>query len=124
MPLLLPTLLDRAPVPALSVPEVAARLRRADTRILDHRPIRHWRQGRIPGAFPLGQPDFDPTHLPPDKNTVLIFFAGRPSSSAALSAARRARRFGYTRVFILAAGLTDWAAAGWPVETSSAFCRR
>lgn len=72
----------------------------------------------IPGSLHFERPRDAFTTLDPDDD-IVVYCAG-PSSSASIRAYRRFTARGYRHVRRYAGGITDWAAAGLPVEGRAA----
>lgn len=76
-----------------------------------------WLAAHIPGASHLDPDGFAATDLPATIDRPLVFYCANPFCRKAPRAARRARQMGYRDVRVLAAGISGWSAAGYPVET-------
>ncbi|MBI2518186.1 MAG: rhodanese-like domain-containing protein [Opitutae bacterium] len=110
------TFSDSSPVPAVSVAEVASRLRTGGVRVYDCNPPQEWTRGHIPGATNLDPACFRSAELPAAADAMVVFYGTDESCSAAAFAAQRARSLGYTNVHLMSAGLAGWEDEGWPVE--------
>jgi rhodanese-related sulfurtransferase len=88
---------------------------RENALVVDLRPIAEFEKGHIPGAKNVQVSQFDPENkqltaakaLP----VVLVCKAGQASSDAA----RRLRKAGFERVFVLDGGIGSWQQAGLPL---------
>ena len=98
----------------VSVAEAAA-LRDAGAFVLDVREPDEWAAGHIPGAMliPLGELQSRASEVPADRSIVVVCRSGNRSAQGRdilLNA-------GYGAVTSMAGGMTDWTAAGLPIET-------
>lgn len=100
----------------VSVDEATA-LRDAGALVIDVREPDEWAQGHIPGAtlIPLGELEARLSEVPGDKPIVVVCRSGNRSAQGrdVLQAA------GFAEVTSMEGGMTDWIAAGLPVETGS-----
>jgi len=101
-------------IPALSVDELDARLRRGECRAVDaNGDVARKRLGVIPGAVLLSDYEtFLPGELPADRSKGLVFYCANEHCGASEEAAARAITAGYTDVKVLPAGIAGWARAG------------
>jgi len=79
-----------------------------------------WIKARVPGALnldPLGYHDSD---LPPDKDSVLVFYCSNFLCRKAPNAALRAKRMGYSNVHVMSEGISGWLDATLPTESGDA----
>jgi rhodanese-related sulfurtransferase len=73
--------------------------------------------GVVPGAVLLTSHDqFQPTELPADKSTKLVFYCGGEKCTAAPKAAKVATQAGYSNVNVMRAGIKGWVDAGKSVD--------
>lgn len=79
-----------------------------------------WARAHIPGAVNLDPNSYLETDLPQDRAASLVFYCSNPMCRKAPIAARRAKKFGYTDVRVLAAGITGWQSAELPTESGQA----
>lgn len=94
---------------------LTALVNREDALVVDLRPIAEFEKGHIPGAKNVQVSQFDPESrqlaaarsLP----VVLVCKAGQASGDAA----RRLRKAGFERVFVLDGGIGAWQQAGLPL---------
>lgn len=98
----------------VSVAEAAA-LRDDGALVLDVREPDEWAAGHIPGAtlIPLGELASRLGDLPPDRPIVVVCRSGNRSAQGRDILLRG----GFPAVTSLNGGMTDWAAAGMPIET-------
>jgi rhodanese-related sulfurtransferase len=75
-----------------------------------------WSQAHVPGAINLDSTAYTAADLPPDKNTLLVFYCSNTWCRKAPNAARRANAFGYGNVRVMSAGIKGWLGASLPVE--------
>jgi Rhodanese-related sulfurtransferase len=94
---------------------LTALVNRENALVVDLRPIAEFEKGHIPGAKNVQVSQFDPENrqlaaargLP----VVLVCKAGQASGDAA----RRLRKAGFERVFVLDGGIGAWQQAGLPL---------
>jgi rhodanese-related sulfurtransferase len=94
--------------------------------ILDVREPNEWNKGHIPGAMlaPRGLLEWyaDPTssyakpELTENQDARIVVHCAAGARS--LLAAQTLKKMGYSNVVSMAGGFTDWAARGFPVESS------
>lgn len=96
--------------------ELHERMRDGRLTVIDVNARHSWLKARVPGAINLGV-DFDAEALPQDAAAGLVFYCSNPLCRKAPSAARRARKLGYTDVRVMSAGITGWIDARLPVES-------
>jgi rhodanese-related sulfurtransferase len=104
-----------APIPELSVDEVARRLEAGDIVAVDANGEETRRErGIVPGARLLtSSGSYNPTaELPSDQSTALVFYCGGTQCRASDNAAERAREHGYSNVSVMRAGIAGWVEAG------------
>ena len=76
-----------------------------------------WTRAHVPGAKNLDPADFSDDELPQDKSGALVFYCSNPMCRKAPSAARRAKKLGYTDVQVMSAGIAGWVDAKLPTES-------
>ncbi len=69
----------------------------------------------IPGATWVTDENLQ-RFLPPDKNATLVFYCYERRCYGSHAAAREAVKLGYTKVFVMPAGIFGWANAGLPTQ--------
>ena len=79
-----------------------------------------WTRAHVPGAVNLDPNTYLETDLPHDKAARLVFYCSNPMCRKAPIAARRAKKFGYTDVRVLSAGITGWQSAKYPTGSGGA----
>jgi len=94
-----------------------ARIRRGEVTLLDVRPGEEYHAGHIPGALsvPLAELERRLSELP--RRREVVAYCRGPYCVLAIEAVARLRARGY-RASRLEAGVPDWRARGYPVETS------
>jgi rhodanese-related sulfurtransferase len=94
---------------------LTALVNREDALVVDLRPIAEFEKGHIPGAKNVQVSQFDPENrqLAAAKSlpVVLVCKAGQASGDAA----KRLRKAGFERVFVLDGGIGAWQQAGLPL---------
>jgi rhodanese-related sulfurtransferase len=92
------------------------RIRRGEVTLLDVRPAEEYQAGHIPGALsvPLAELDRRLSELP--RRREVVAYCRGPYCVMAIEAVTRLRARGY-RALRLEAGVPDWRARGYPVET-------
>ena len=98
---------------ALSLSEARAMHGKPGVVFLDVNEPEIYEQGHIPGATWVTDEHLE-KFLPKDKNTTLVFYCYERRCSGSHAAAHEAVKMGYTRVFVLPAGIMGWANAGLP----------
>ena len=85
--------------------------------IIDVNSPQSWTRAHVPGAVNLDPNTYIETDLPHDKAASLVFYCSNSMCRKAPIAARRAKKFGYTHVRVLSAGITGWLSASLPTES-------
>ena len=88
--------------------------------IVDVNSQQSWARAHVPGAVNLDPNTYVETDLPHDKAASLVFYCSNPLCRKAPIAARRAKKFGYTDVRVLSAGIIGWQSANLPTVSSEA----
>ena len=83
--------------------------------VIDVNSRQSWEKAHVPGATNL-DPDFKEGDLPPDKKATLVFYCSNRMCRKAPTAARRAKKMGYSNVHVMSAGIAGWLAAKLPTE--------
>jgi rhodanese-related sulfurtransferase len=107
-------------VPTLSPADLHRLTREGCTRVFDLNAPAQWRQAHVPGAVNLAPGDFDPSALPADKETPIVFYCSNPFCRKAPNAAVRARKLGHADVRVMSAGIQGWLGERLPVESAPA----
>ena len=104
---------DPAPVPEVTVDELAALIERGGHAVDANNAATRERQGVIPGATILSHfQRYDLGELPADRAAPLVFYCANEQCGASHAAAERARLAGWTDVRVLPAGIAGWRNAG------------
>ena len=85
--------------------------------VLDVNSPQSWLTARVPGARSLDSMGYDESDLPPDRDTMLVFYCSNFMCRKAPSAARRAKDMGYQNVYVMSAGISGWVSASLPTES-------
>jgi rhodanese-related sulfurtransferase len=91
---------------------------------VDVNPQGSWVEAHVPGALNLDPVGFSDDDLPPDKDSMLVFYCSTYMCSKAPRAARRAATMGYRRVHVMSAGIRGWLRAGLLTESGEARASR
>ena len=86
--------------------------------IVDARPLRKAKAGRVPGALMIPDSQFDKYAglLPANKDTPLFFYCGGLKCPLSAKSAVKAKALGYTKVALYQVGYPDWKKATGLVE--------
>lgn len=87
--------------------------------VIDVNSRQSWTRARVPGALNLDPATYTDSDLPPDKDTVVVFYCSGPMCRKAPNAARRARNFGFSNVYVMPAGIGGWVVAKLPTESGA-----
>ena len=85
--------------------------------VVDVNSRQSWLQARVPGARNLDPVAYSDRDLPPEKDSVLVFYCSNSLCRKAPNAARRAEKMGYSDVRVLSAGISGWLKAKLPTES-------
>ncbi len=100
---------------ALRPAELTLLMNRENALVVDLRPIADFDKGHIPGSKNVQMSQFDPEnrHLAPAKGlpVVLVCKTGITASEAA----RRLKKAGFERVYVLDGGIAGWQQADLPL---------
>lgn len=69
-------------------------------------------KGHVPGARHASASDLSKAGLPKNKDALVVFYCGSPRCAASHRAAYAAVKMGYTKVFVMPAGIKGWEAEG------------
>lgn len=107
---------ERGQLESIDQEALLARVRRGEVMLLDVRPEEEFEAGHIPGAVsvPLAQLERRLSELP--RRREVVAYCRGPYCVMAIEAVTRLRARGY-RALRLEAGVPDWRARGFPVET-------
>lgn len=104
----------------ISIKELKSAMEAKKVVLLDVNGTASYKKGHIPGAI-----DFDATEenlakvLPKEKDTLIVAYCGGPKCNAYQSAAKAAKKLGYTNVKHLSAGISGWKESGEKVAKQS-----
>ena len=84
--------------------------------VIDVNSRQSWVKARVPGALNLDPAEYNESDLPPDKESSLVFYCSNPMCRKAPTAARRAKKMGYSNVKVMSAGISGWLATKLPTE--------
>lgn len=76
-----------------------------------------WLKAHVPGAINLDPATYEVNDLPADKESTIVFYCSNPLCRKAPSAARRAKKLGYSNAIVMSAGITGWVSANMPTES-------
>jgi rhodanese-related sulfurtransferase len=100
----------------LSVQEVSDLVAKGEASVFDDNHEERFKQGHVPGAVWLPYDAVTAEKLPGQKDRTLVFYCASERCGACHKAADAAIALGYTKVFIMPAGIAGWEAAGLAVE--------
>ena len=100
----------------IAPPELQGLLAAGGTHVFDVNSPQSWAKAHVPGSINLDPASYDPSSLPADKSSLVVFYCSNPWCRKAPNAARRARSLGYSNVKVLSAGIEGWMKAKLPVE--------
>jgi rhodanese-related sulfurtransferase/DNA-binding transcriptional ArsR family regulator len=107
---------ERGQLEPIDQEALVARIRRGEVTLLDVRPEEEYHAGHIPGALslPLAELERRLSELP--RRREVVAYCRGPYCVLAIEAVGRLRARGY-RALRLEAGVPDWRARGYPVES-------
>ena len=100
----------------ISPEELYQQIQKGQVTVLDVNSRQSWMEAHVPGALPLDPTEYNPSDLPPNKESRLVFYCSNPMCRKAPNAARRAKKLGYGNVKVMSAGISGWVAADLPTE--------
>ncbi len=111
-------LAEREGMEPVQADELLRRVRAGEVTVLDVRPVEEYRAGHIPGALsvPISELRSRLRELP--KNREIVAYCRGPYCVMAIEAVELLRKKGF-RAKRMEAGVVDWRARGWRVETTS-----
>ena len=101
---------------AISPGELHQLIQERQVTVIDVNSRQSWIKARVPGALNLDPADYNPSDLPPDKESSLVFYCSNPMCRKAPNAARRAKKIGYSDVKVMSAGISGWLATKLPTK--------
>jgi rhodanese-related sulfurtransferase len=93
-------------------------MQREAVAVVDVNSDQSWSKAHVPGAKRLDVGGYTVSDLPPDKNSLLVFYCSNFMCRKAPNAALRAKGLGYTNVHVMSAGIGGWLNAGLPTESA------
>ncbi|MGC2161303.1 MAG: rhodanese-like domain-containing protein [Silvibacterium sp.] len=84
--------------------------------VIDVNSRQSWLRARVPGALSLDPITYSETDLPPNRDSILVFYCSNFMCRKAPNAARRAKAMGYRNVRVMSAGISGWLSASLPTE--------
>jgi len=85
--------------------------------VIDVNSHQSWAKAHVPGASNVDPAAYSEGDLPADKSASLVFYCSNPMCRKAPNAARRAKKFGYSNVHVMSAGISGWLGAQLPTES-------
>jgi rhodanese-related sulfurtransferase len=110
---------------AITRDELAAALRAGTVAVVDALPAAYYDQQHLPGALNLVEADVATraAELLPDRDAAIVTYCSNVACPNSQAVAARLTALGYTNVRKYAGGISDWVAAGLPVESSAPVSR-
>lgn len=84
--------------------------------VIDVNSRQSWLRARVPGALSLDPVTYNESDLPPQRDSILVFYCSGFLCRKAPNAARRAKAMGYQNVRVMSAGISGWLSASLPTE--------
>lgn len=100
----------------VSPTEVQQLMERREVVVIDVNAPARWAEAHVPGAVNLDPSGYAGDQLPQDKDTSLVFYCSNSICRKAPSAARRARKMGYSDVKVMSAGISGWLSRNLPTD--------
>ena len=100
----------------ISPAELGNLMQNKTVKVIDVNSRQSWLRARVPGAVSLDPVAYSETDLPPDHDSVLVFYCSSFLCRKAPNAARRATAMGYRNVRVMSAGISGWLGASLPTE--------
>lgn len=107
---------ERGQLEPIDQDALLARIRRGEVTLLDVRPEEEYLAGHLPGAVSLPLADLERRLSELPRRREVVAYCRGPYCVLAIEAVARLRARGY-RALRLEAGVPDWRARGYPVET-------
>ncbi len=92
-------------------------IREKSVTVIDVNSRQSWLKAHVPGAINLDPTAYGANDLPADKASTIVFYCSNPLCRKAPSAARRARKLGYSNAIVMSAGIHGWVGANMPTES-------
>ena len=84
--------------------------------VIDVNSRQSWLRARVPTAVSLDPVAYGENDLPPQRDSILVFYCSNFMCRKAPNAARRAQAMGYRNVRVMSAGISGWLGASLPTE--------
>ncbi len=108
-----------AQFPEITIKELKTAMADNKVTLIDANGTESFDKGHIPGAVNYSEVDTKlASVLPKDKNALVVAYCGGPKCNAYESAAKAAKKLGYTNVKHLTAGISGWKDAGEKTQTA------
>lgn len=101
----------------ISPGDLHQRMQSAPVIAIDVNTRQSWLTARVPGALHLDPMGYRDADLPPDRDSMLVFYCSNFLCRKAPNAALRAKRMGYGNVHVMPAGISGWLDATLPTES-------
>ncbi len=111
-------LAEREGMEPVRADELLRRVRAGEVTVLDVRPVEEYRAGHIPGALSVPSSELRSRLRELPKNREIVAYCRGPYCVMAIEAVELLRKKGF-RAQRMEAGVVDWRARGWRVETPS-----
>lgn len=119
---IIPPQVDDAIAKGIKVVDVATAKKLLDEKAFfyDAREKRHYEKERIKGAYPVyfdvSKAEYIVIQLPKEKDEKLLFYCYGSTCANSYEAALAVRKLGYTNVYWLLNGFSEWKEHHYPVE--------
>ena len=94
------------------------RIQERPVTVIDVNSRESWTEAHVPGAVNLDPAAYGDGDLPEDRESSLVFYCSNRMCRKAPTAARRARKMGYSDVTVMSAGISGWLATTLPTESA------
>lgn len=106
-------------IKSMSPTELHQAMQERPVSVIDVNSRQSWMKEHVPGALNLDPAQFTDSHLPADKESLLVFYCSNPMCRKAPTAAKRAQKMGYGLAMVMSAGISGWLNAKLPTEASA-----
>ncbi|MEO8001372.1 MAG: rhodanese-like domain-containing protein [Arenimonas sp.] len=103
----------------ISPTELQQAMEKQSLTVIDVNSPQSWMKAHVPGAINLDPVQFTENQLPADKQSQLVFYCSNPMCRKAPSAARRARKMGFSNTMVMSAGISGWQSVKLPSESTA-----
>ena len=103
-------------ITSISIAEVAQLMEVNKLHLFDCNSLSSYQRGHIPGARHLEPADYIESDLPSDKKELLVFYCSGLLCGASAYVARRAKKMGYSNVYVMNAGISGRIHSGRQTE--------